>query len=72
MHNEGAPESVFNAFIEQLERFVRERLVPAEPETIELNRVPDNIRAEMVEMGLFGVTTPEAVSYTHLTLPTKA
>ena len=59
MHNEGAPESVFNAFIEQLERFVRERLVPAEPETIELNRVPDNIRAEMVEMGLFGVTTPE-------------
>ena len=59
MHNDGAPESVFNAFIEQLERFVRERLVPAEPETIELNRVPDNIRAEMVEMGLFGVTTPE-------------
>ena len=59
MHNEGAPESVFNAFIEQLERFVRDRLVPAEPETIELNRVPDNIRTEMVEMGLFGLTTPE-------------
>ncbi|MEO0500671.1 MAG: acyl-CoA dehydrogenase family protein [Pseudomonadota bacterium] len=49
----------FDAFTEQLDRWVRERLVPAEPEVIRLNRVPDDIRAEMVEMGLFAITTPE-------------
>lgn len=59
MSDIGAPDSVFEAFIEQLERYVRDRLVPAENETIELNRVPDDIRKEMAEMGLFGITFPE-------------
>lgn len=59
MSNLGAPESVFEAFIEQLQRYVRDRLLPAEKAAVELNRVPDEIRAEMAEMGLFGATIPE-------------
>lgn len=50
---------VFEQFIEQLRRYVRERLIPAEREVIETDRIPDAILAEMREMGLFGLTIPE-------------
>ncbi|MGH6786355.1 MAG: acyl-CoA dehydrogenase family protein [Novosphingobium sp.] len=50
---------IFAQFIEQLERYVRERLVPAERGVIESDRVPDEILAEMRDMGLFGLTIPE-------------
>ena len=50
---------MFEAFLDQLRRFVRERLIPAEPEVIEADRVPDRLLAEMRELGLFGLTTPE-------------
>lgn len=55
----GMDSDVFEQFIEQLDRYVRERLVPAEKETFELDRVPDDILAEMRGMGLFGLTIPE-------------
>lgn len=60
MTNAGMPADVFDAFVDQLRRFVHERLVPAEKDVIEKNRVPDDILAEMRAMGLFGVTIPEA------------
>ena len=50
---------VFDQFIDQLSRYVRERLIPAEPAVIEADRIPDEILAEMREMGLFGLTIPE-------------
>ena len=50
---------VFNAFAAQLERFVQERLVPAEKETEALGRVPDRIVSDMRNMGLFGLTMPQ-------------
>ena len=56
----GMDPEVFEAFLEQLQRFVRERLVPAEDQTIADNRVADDVVADMREMGLFGLTTPEA------------
>lgn len=59
MPNLGAPDDVFDAFIDQLKRYVRDRLVPAENETVEHDRVPDDIAAEMREMGFFGATIPE-------------
>ncbi|PQA86403.1 acyl-CoA dehydrogenase family protein [Hyphococcus luteus] len=59
MTQTGMDTDVFQAFVVQLERFVRERLVPAEKETEKLNRVPDAILAEMRDMGLFGLTMPE-------------
>ncbi|MGN3974491.1 acyl-CoA dehydrogenase family protein [Tsuneonella sp. SYSU-LHT278] len=50
---------LFEQFIDQLERYVRERLIPAEREVIEADRIPDAIVNEMREMGLFGLTVPE-------------
>lgn len=49
---------IYDAFMEQLDRYVRERLIPAEDQLEELGHVPDDILAEMRDMGLFGVTTP--------------
>ncbi|WP_247714627.1 acyl-CoA dehydrogenase family protein [Qipengyuania psychrotolerans] len=57
--NPGMDNDVFDQFLEQLERYVRERLIPAEAEVIESDKVPDDILAEMKEMGLFGLTVPE-------------
>ena len=59
MIKKGVDADVFDAFLEQIKRYVRERLVPAEDETVEHDRVPDDILKEMTEMGLFGVTIPE-------------
>jgi acyl-CoA dehydrogenase len=50
---------LFEQFIDQLERYVRERLLPAEAKVIADDRIPDAIVDEMREMGLFGLTVPE-------------
>ena len=57
--NPGMDEDIFEQFLDQLKRYVRERLIPAERETIENDRIPDDILAEMKDMGLFGLTVPE-------------
>lgn len=59
MMNPGMDADSFEQFIDQLDRYVRERLIPAERETIEADRVPEPILDEMREMGLFGLTVPE-------------
>ena len=59
MTNAGMDADTFEQFIEQLERYVRERLIPAERSVIEADAVPEDIVAEMKEMGLFGLTVPE-------------
>jgi len=55
----GMDADTFEQFIEQLDRYVRERLIPAEPEVIANDKIPDEIVAEMKEMGLFGLSVPE-------------
>jgi len=50
----------FNALLETLERYVRERLMPLEKTVEHSESVPDEILAEMREMGLFGLTIPQA------------
>ena len=57
--NPGMDAEVFDQFIDQLRRYVRERLVPAEREIIAADEIPSEIVAEMREMGLFGLTIPE-------------
>ncbi|MBX7535271.1 acyl-CoA dehydrogenase family protein [Qipengyuania sp. GH1] len=52
-------QDTFEQFHEQLERYVRERLIPAEKDMIEHDKVPDDILSEMKDMGLFGLTVPE-------------
>lgn len=54
----GMDDDIFEAFIEQLRRYVRERLIPAEEDVIGNDRIPDDILNEMREMGLFGLTIP--------------
>lgn len=58
----------FAQFEEQLERYVRIRLVPAEAEMLELGDVPPAILAELRDMGLFGLTTPEEYGGADLSL----
>ena len=55
----GMDPETFEQFIDQLDRYVRERLIPAERDTIENDRLPDDILQEMKDMGLFGLTVPE-------------
>ena len=55
----GMDAETFDKFLEQLERYVRERLIPAEKDVIENDRVPDDILDEMKDMGLFGLSVPE-------------
>ena len=50
---------IFEQFIEQLQRYVRQRLIPAERTIIETDEIPADILQEMREMGLFGLTMPE-------------
>lgn len=52
------PET-FDLLKNTLERFVRERLVPQESVVAETNNIPEDIRAEMRELGLFGLSIPE-------------
>ncbi|GAA4048543.1 acyl-CoA dehydrogenase family protein [Parerythrobacter jejuensis] len=55
----GMDPETFEQFIEQLDRYVRERLIPAEKDVIANDKIPDEIVTEMKEMGLFGLTVPE-------------
>lgn len=59
MADNGMDPEIFEQFIEQLERYVRERLIPAEKDVIANDRIPDDIVQEMKDMGLFGLTVPE-------------
>lgn len=58
MHSSEIDAESFETFRDTLRRFVRERLVPAEDEVIETDRVPQALVDEMRAMGLFGVTVP--------------
>jgi acyl-CoA dehydrogenase len=57
--NSGMDAETFEQFLEQLRRYVRERLVAAEAAVIESDAVPADILEEMRDMGLFGLTVPE-------------
>jgi acyl-CoA dehydrogenase len=46
--------------IDAVRRFVEERLVPLEAQIAEEDRIPDDVVDEMRELGLFGLTIPDA------------
>lgn len=52
------PET-FDALLESVRRFVRERLRPLEAEVEAADAIPDSIVAEMRDMGLFGLSIAE-------------
>ena len=61
-----------NALLDSVERFVRERLVPAEHVVQETDEIPEDIVAEMKELGLFGLTIPEEYGGLGLTMEEEA
>ncbi|MES2056374.1 MAG: acyl-CoA dehydrogenase family protein [Pseudomonadota bacterium] len=57
--NSGMDAETFDQFIDQLRRYVRERLVPAERGIVATDDIPAEIVQEMRDMGLFALTMPE-------------
>ena len=57
-----------DALLDTVNRFVRERLVPAESQVAETDEIPEDIVADMKAMGLFGLTIPEAYGGLALTM----
>jgi len=51
-----------------IRRFVRETLVPREAEVDEADQIPADVLAAMREIGLFGLTIPEAYGGLGLTM----
>lgn len=58
----------FNALLDSVERFVRERLVPVEHLVEETDEIPEEIIAGMKQLGLFGLTIPEEYGGLGLTM----
>ena len=61
-----------NALLDSVERFVRERLIPAEHVVAETDEIPEDIVAGMKELGLFGLTIPEEYGGLGLTMEEEA
>jgi acyl-CoA dehydrogenase len=61
-----------NALLDSVQRFVRERLIPAEQEVADTDEIPAAILAEMKQIGLFGLTIPEAYGGLQLTMEEEA
>jgi acyl-CoA dehydrogenase len=60
MSNSSIDDETFSLFLDQLRRFVKERLVPAERDVMENDRITEHLLREMRELGLFGLTIPVA------------
>ncbi|ARP81851.1 acyl-CoA dehydrogenase [Bordetella genomosp. 8] len=52
-------QETFQLLLDSVQRFVRERLMPAEDAVEEHDEVPADIVADMKELGLFGLSIPE-------------
>lgn len=55
----GVEEDVFTQLVTAVDRFAKERLIPAERQVEEENEIPAEIVAEMKDMDLFGLSTPQ-------------
>ncbi|MEY4737731.1 MAG: hypothetical protein RL302_2050 [Pseudomonadota bacterium] len=61
------PETL-TLLLDTLARFVREKLVPAEAHVAEADQIPENIVQDMKDLGLFGMSIPEAYGGMGLTM----
>ena len=57
--NPDVPEDVFSDVLKQIATFVRTRVVPRELEIMASDAIPDDLRRQAVEMGLFGYAIPQ-------------
>ena len=68
----GVDGDVFERLLATVDRYARERLIPAERRVEEEDDIPEEIVAEMREMGLFGLSTPEEYGGIGLDVPQEA
>jgi acyl-CoA dehydrogenase len=61
-------QETLNVLLANVERFVRERLVPNEERVAETDEIPEDIVDDMRKMGLFGLTIPEQYGGLDLTM----
>ena len=55
----GVDDDVFEQLLDTVERFARDRLIPAESRVEDEDDIPEEIVQEMRDMGLFGLSIPE-------------
>ena len=65
-------QETLTALLDSVRRFVRERLVPAEDEVAENDKIPETLVNEMKQLGLFGLTIPESYGGLELTMEEEA
>lgn len=68
----GVDSEIFEQLVDIVERFTRERLIPAERSVEEEDAIPEEIVSEMKEMGLFGLSTPAEFGGIGLSVPQEA
>jgi len=61
-------QETLNVLLASISRFVRERLMPNESEVADTDEIPAKLVAEMRELGLFGLSIPEAYGGLELTM----
>ncbi|KZF04432.1 acyl-CoA dehydrogenase [Rhodococcus sp. EPR-279] len=57
--NPDVPDDVFADVLKQISQFVRSRVVPRELEIMNNDSIPDDLRQQAAEMGLFGYAIPQ-------------
>ena len=57
--NPEVPDDVFADVLKQITHFVRSRVMPREIEIMATDAIPDDLRAQAAEMGLFGYAIPQ-------------
>jgi len=57
--NPDVPDDVFADVLAEVHDFVRSRVVPRELEIMEADAIPDDLRLQAAEMGLFGYAIPQ-------------
>jgi acyl-CoA dehydrogenase len=65
-------QETLNVLLASISRFVRERLMPNESEVADTDEIPAKLVAEMRELGLFGLSIPEAYGGLALTMEEEA
>jgi acyl-CoA dehydrogenase len=61
-------QETLNILLDNVSRFVRERLVPNEERVAETDEIPADVVADMKALGLFGLTIPEEYGGLDLTM----
>jgi acyl-CoA dehydrogenase len=57
--NPNVPDDVFADVLEQIAEFVRTRVDPREAEIMATDRIPEDLRSQIADMGLFGYAIPQ-------------